>query len=102
MNNIPKVGDRHKFSKLTGYVLSQNRPSSCSSWRPSKLPENKGRYTSSCEGECGGNCNGVTTYYEGTVVERIFWADNSVDIWVVTDDGNRHRVEVVSPHGDVC
>jgi hypothetical protein len=102
LRTLPKEGDRITVSKLTGYKLVQNRPMECRTWRPSSLPENKGKYTSSCEGACGGNCNGVTTYHEGTVEKVIFWADNSIEAQVRLDDGTIHTKQYVAPHGDVC
>ena len=97
---IPAIGSRHSVPVLTGYVYHQNRPFTCSAWRPSKL--HPGQYTSDCEGACGGNCNGATTHYPGTVTNVIYWADNSIDVEVRCDDGITRRDLIVSPHGDIC
>lgn len=94
------VGDRVVVSELVGYVLEQNRPFCCRTWRPST--RNPGKYTSACEGDCGGNCNGTTHFYPGTVTRIINWMDNSVEAVVACDDGKERRLDLAAPSGDAC
>lgn len=90
-----REGDRVVVTELRGYRLSQDRPSACN-WGP----EADGRYTSNCK--CGGNCNGTSVEFPGTVDEIIYWADNSVEATVQCDDGERRRLRLRAPYGDLC
>lgn len=81
-NRVPEIGERWVVSELTGYLLVQNRPL-----------EHR-------DCHCG---NGTTTYSLGTIVDRTFWADNSIDVTVeLVESGRRVTDQLVAPHGDAC
>jgi hypothetical protein len=81
-NRVPEIGERWVVAELTGYLLVQNRP----------LDHR------SCH--CG---NGTTTYSVGTVVDRAWYADNSIEITVeLVESGRRVTDQLVAPHGDAC
>lgn len=81
-NRVPEIGERWIVGELTGYVLVQNRSYD----------------HRTCH--CG---NGTTTYAAGTIVDRTFWADNSIDVTVeLVESGRRVTDQLVAPHGDAC
>jgi hypothetical protein len=89
-----KKGDRVIITELHGYRLVQERPFDCRGW--SKDPRT-GEYHGGCK--CG-TCDGETVYYPGTVWQRIYWADNSIDLGVRCDDGQLRTHQLTPPSGD--
>ena len=81
---FPSKGQRYTVHILTGYRTYSSRPLDC-------------RMACQC-----GACNGVSTRKEGTVEDVVYYADNSVEVRVRTDDGDIVREMLVAPHGDVC
>lgn len=84
---IPEIGDPFTIEERSGYKLWQRRPFECR------------RGGCKCEAD---PCNGTVTEYPGEVVDRTFWGDNSVDVIVLCEDGEKRRAQVVPPHGDLC
>jgi hypothetical protein len=91
-----KNGDRVLMTVWTGSVLIQHRPFECRGW--SKDPRT-GEHGAGCT--CG-ECDGVTTYVPGTVWQKIYWADNSVDLGVKCDDSKMRTYQLKPPSGDAC
>lgn len=89
-------GTRVRVSELRGYVLHQDRPGPCRVWG---IDPRTGKGSHGCKcGECGGR----TVTFAATVERVVFWADNSREVFVVDDDGERHIVRLAGPSGDVC
>jgi hypothetical protein len=37
-----------------------------------------------------------------TVTEIVYWGDNSIDVEGILEDGSKHSVQWMYPHGDTC
>lgn len=77
-------GERLVVTRRLGYKLHQERPFNC---------------RMGCE--CG-TCDGTLHEYPGTVEQIIYYADNSIEAYVMCDDGERRMQRLSNPSGDVC
>ncbi len=44
----------------------------------------------------------LTVEHQMTVTKIFFWADNSIDVVGVFEDGTKHKQQWEAPHGDLC
>lgn len=79
-NNMPEEGEEYTFTRHTGYVFIQDRPSAC-------------RYYCICN-----KCDGEYTRWTEKIREIVYYADNSIEI--VAESG--HREMYRAPNGDLC